>query len=113
MADEVKLSYHDYAAISFGDEAEGSWMFCQVAEAGKYFFNESFYGVVHPGDFQIKMLSPVRILNIVNTGQMILNARLAYFGQIPAALTGEHATIYEMLRAGTYFEWPGHVNNGV
>lgn len=113
MAEDVKLSYHDYAAISLGDEAEGSWLFAQVAEAGKYFHDENFYAQTLPSDFQIKWLPHARACLVISTGQLLVNARLAYFGPVPAALVNQYGDIYEILRKGDYSRWPGYVNNGI
>lgn len=110
---EEKLSYHDYAALVLGDEAEGSWLWCQVAEAGTFNAREDFYATVLHGNWQVKVMPNLRMLMVMSTGQMIPNVRLAYFGQVPAALSGHNDSIVDQhLRNGAYIKWPGAADPG-
>ncbi len=109
---EEKLSYHDYAALLLGDETDGTWLWCQVAEAGKVRYDEDFYANVLHGNWQVKAMPVLRMAMVMNTGQMIPNVRLAYFGQVPASLSGVNPAVYDLLRTGAYLKWPGYTDPG-
>jgi len=111
MTEEIKLSYHDYAAIVFGPDADSTWLWCEVAEAGKVPFDKEFY-CTEQGGWQVKVMPQNNMVMIMGTSQMLPNARLAYFGQVPAAVAGRAYPIYKHLRMSEYAGWPGYVDTG-
>lgn len=111
MVDEVKLSYHDYAGIVFGADDTATWLWCQVAEAGKITPEDDFFATVLHGSWQVKVMPMINMVMIMNTGQMMPNARLAYYGRVPAAFSGVYP-IFKHLRTGEYANWPGLVDTG-
>lgn len=110
----VKLSYHDYAAFAFGPDGDGTVMWAQVAEAGTYKHTDDFLSTVLEGNLSVRYnpLLRVLILNQPGLSQIMPNVRLAYFGQVPAELSGNNPAIYPLLHAGKYIEWPGRADPG-
>lgn len=111
MTEEVKLSYHDYAAFVFGNDADGTWLWCQVAEHGKITPDDDFYAHVMHGDWQIKACPAINLIMVMKTGQLLPNARMAYFGRVPAEMGGIYP-MHKHLRVGEYAKWPGIVDTG-
>jgi hypothetical protein len=109
-----KLSYHDYAAIVCSpDDSEGSWFWCQVSEAGKFSKDEDFYATVLNGQWQIKVMPKIKTVMVMQTGQMIPNTRLAYFGQVPVEFSGTgYDVIHTHLMKTEYVKWPGFSDPG-
>jgi hypothetical protein len=109
--EEPKFSYHDYAALVFGPDAESTWLWAQVAQAGTMNPDEDFYATVMHGNWQIKVMPSLNAVMVMSTNQLLLNARLAYFGRVPAELAGLYP-IHKHLRMTEYAGWPGLVDTG-
>jgi len=82
MTDEPK-STSSYAAFCSGDDATGTWLWCEVN--GKIDTKKPFYADVENGNWQMKYDPVSRMMTVVATKQMVPGMRLAGIGKVPKA----------------------------
>jgi hypothetical protein len=93
---EEEKSISTYAAFCHGDDATGTWLWCQVSSSTD--IEKPFYAYVENGRWQLKYDSVARMMTVVETKQMIPGMRLAGIGKVPKA----------WLESVPRNEWPGN-----
>lgn len=83
MSEEEEKSNCCYAAFCYGDDDNGTWLWCDVDT--KIDTKKPFYADVINDQWQLKYDPVSRVMTVVATKQVVMGVRLAGIGKVPKA----------------------------